>query len=143
MKTYFDTSCLISLYSLDANSGAASQLMSRSAGDHIISTLGELEAVNALELRVFRREITRAQAQASWDTLAADLREGIFQLRSLPDRAFERAQMLSRQATARLGIRTADLLHVAAALELGADRLYSFDQQQRKMAASVGLKLNP
>ncbi len=142
MKTYVDTSFLISLYSIDANSGAALQTISRSTGDHVISTLGELEAVNAFELRIFRREISRAQAQASWDALASDLRDGVFQLRSLPDQAFERAQVLSRQTTARLGVRTADLLHVAAALELGADRFYSFDQQQRKLAPLVHLKLN-
>ena len=142
MKTYVDTSFLISLYSLDANSGAALQTMPRSAGDHIISTLGELEAVNALELRVFRHEITRAQAQGSWDALISDLRDGVFQLRSLPEQSFERAQLLSRQTTARLGVRTADLLHIAAALELGAGRLFSFDQQQRKLAQSVHLKVN-
>jgi hypothetical protein len=33
-------------------------------------------------------------------------------------------------------------LHVAAALELGVDFLYSFDQQQRKLAQAVRLKLN-
>jgi hypothetical protein len=31
---------------------------------------------------------------------------------------------------------------VAAALELGVDCLYSFDQQQRKLAQTVHLKLN-
>jgi predicted nucleic acid-binding protein len=54
----------------------------------------------------------------------------------------EHAGQLSRQTTAKLGTRTAELLHVAAALELGADYLYSFDRQQRKLARSVGLKQN-
>jgi predicted nucleic acid-binding protein len=58
------------------------------------------------------------------------------------DAFFERARQLSRQTTAKLGTRTADLLHVAAALELGADYFYSFDRQQRKLAQSVRLKLN-
>jgi len=49
---------------------------------------------------------------------------------------------LSRQTTARLGTRTADLLHVATALELSADCLYTFDQQQRKLARTLHLKLN-
>lgn len=142
MKTYLDTSFLISLYSPDANSQPASLVMRNSQGEHIISTLVELEAVNALELRVFRREISPAEARASWSALASDLRDGIFQLRSLPEQAFERAQLLSRQTTARLGLRTADVIHVAAALELGANRLYSFDRQQRKLAEVVRLKLN-
>lgn len=61
--------------------------------------------------------------------------------RPLSDQIFERAHQLSRQTTARLGNRTADLLHVAAALELKAQRLYSFDQNQRELAESVGLTL--
>jgi len=142
LKTYVDTSFLISLYSADANSHAAALLMRKSAGEHLVSALGELEAVNALELRVFRKEISRAQAQSSWDAFAGDLRGGVFQLRSMPDQVFERAQLLSRQTTARFGLRTADLPHIAAALELGADRLYSFDQQQRRLAQAVHLKLN-
>jgi predicted nucleic acid-binding protein len=48
----------------------------------------------------------------------------------------------ARQTTRKLGTRTADLLHVAAALELSADYLYTFDQQQRKLAQTVRLKVN-
>jgi len=33
-------------------------------------------------------------------------------------------------------------LHVAAALELGVDYLYSFDHHQRKLAQTVRLKVN-
>jgi len=142
LKTYVDTSFLISLYTADANSRAAALVMRKSPGDHLVSSLGELETANALELRVFRKEISRDQAESSWNAFTSDLRDGVFQLRSLPDAAFERAQLLSRQTTARLGTRTADLLHIAAALELEASCLYSFDQQQRKLAHALRLKLN-
>jgi hypothetical protein len=57
----------------------------------------------------------------------SDLGNGILLLRPLSEQMFERARELSHQTTARLGTRTADLLHVAAALELDADYLYSFD----------------
>ena len=70
------------------------------------------------------------------------MRHGVFQLRGLTDSVLERAQQLSRQTTAKLGTRTTDLLHVAAALELGVDCLYSFDLHQRKLAQSLHLKLN-
>lgn len=142
MKVYVDTSFLVSLYSTDSNSEAAVLTMRKSADEFLVSTLGELEAVNALELRVFRKEVSRGQAQASWDDLARDLRAGVFQLIRLPDQVFERALLLSRQTTGRLGTRTADILHVAAALELGADALYSFDQMQRRLAGTVRLQLN-
>ncbi len=142
MKIYADSSFLVSLYSADANWPAAARTMGTSTGECLITTLGELEVVNAFGLRVFRKEVSVAQAQSSLLDFEKDLRDGILQLRELSDPIFQRARQLSRQTTAKLGTRTADILHVAAALELGADFLYSFDQQQRKLAQSVRLKLN-
>ena len=142
MKVYVDTSFLVSLYSPDPNSAIAARTMQFSRRSHFISTLVELEAVNALELRVFRKEISSSQAQSSFRDFEKDVLGGILQLRPLSDQAFERARRLGKQTTARLGTRTADLLHVAAALELGVDYLYSFDQQQRKLAEAVRLKVN-
>jgi predicted nucleic acid-binding protein len=139
---YLDTSFLVSLYSSDVNFDTAVRVMQASKGDRLITPLGELEVVNALGLRVFRKEVSAAQAQSSLDDFEKDLRDGILQLRPLPEQVFERARQLSRQTTARLGTRTADLLHVAAALELGVDWLYSFDKQQRKLARAVRLKIN-
>ena len=142
MKIYADTSFLVSLYSPDVNSAVAVRAMQASSGDRLVTTFGELEVVNAMQLRIFRKEVSAAQAQSSLDDFEKDLRTGVFQLRGLPEPLFEQARQLSRRTTAKLGTRTADLLHVAAALELGADYLYSFDQQQRKLAQAVRLKLN-
>jgi predicted nucleic acid-binding protein len=142
LKVYVDTSFLISLYSPDSNSAQAAATMGSSRAEHLITSLGELEVVNALELRVFRRELTSLQAQASLKDFEKDLLAGVLRLRTLSDQVFESARRLSRQTTARLGTRTADLLHVAAALDLGVGYLYSFDQQQRKLANAVRLKLN-
>ena len=142
MTIYADASFLISLYSPDANSAAAAATMYSSSGDHYISVFGELETINALQLRVFRKELSASQSLSSWKAFEADIRDGVFQLRPLSDQVFERARQLSRQTTARLGTHTADLLHVAAALELDADCLFSFDQQQRKLAQAVHLKIS-
>lgn len=142
MKTYVDTSFLVSLYSPDANSSAAAHTMRTSRGDRYLTVFGELEVVNALERRIFRKELSASQVQASLKDFEKDMRDGVLQLRPLSDQVFERARQLSRQTTARLGTRTADLLHVAAAVELGVDCLYSFDQQQRKLAQAVRLKVN-
>jgi predicted nucleic acid-binding protein len=109
----------------------------------LLTPLVELEVVNALHLRVFRKEMASQQAADSTRDFDNDLRAGVYQLRSLPESAFERARQLARQLTARLGTRSADLLHVAAALELGASGFFSFDRLQRKMAEAAGLTLNP
>jgi predicted nucleic acid-binding protein len=142
LKIYADTSFLVSLYSPDANSVAAARTMQASSGDRFVSVFSELEVVNAMGLRVFRKEVSTTQAQSSLHDFEKDLRAGLFQLRPLPEQVFERALQLSRQTTPKLGARTADFLHVAMALELSTDYLYTFDQQQRKLAQTVRLKLN-
>lgn len=116
--------------------------MQISKADHLVTTLGELEFVNALELRIFRKEISLSQASASLKDFENDLRDHVFQLQQLTDQVFAGARKLSRQSTARLGTRTADLLHVASAIELRADYLYTFDRHQRKLAQTIRLKLN-
>lgn len=139
---YLDSGLLVSLYCLDANSAAAAMALQTAKAKLLITTLGELETVNAFSLRVFRKEITATQADIARQTFQKDIGAGVFLLRAVPEPAFERAKALSRQSTPKLGTRTADLLHVAAAVELGAAGLFSFDLQQRKMAQAAGLKLN-
>lgn len=140
---YLDASLLVSLYTPDANSATAAAAMHSIQETFLLTSLVELEVVNALQLRVFRREISSKQAEVSSADFASDLRGNVYRLRALPEAACERASQLSRKLTAMLGTRTADLLHVAAALELDASGLFSFDLQQRKMAEAVGLTLNP
>ena len=141
MKVYADPSFIVSLYSPDANSAAAAHIMQALPADRFVTTFGELEVVNAMGVRVFRKEVSPSQAHSSLSEFEKDLRDGIFQIRELTDAILGRAHQLSRQ-TAKLGTRTADLLHVAAALELGADSLYTFDLHQRKLAQTLRLKLN-
>jgi predicted nucleic acid-binding protein len=139
---YLDSSFVVSLYCPDANSAAAAAILQSADEPLLITTLCQLETVNALGLRVFRKEISGPQAETSLRHFAKDLRAKAFQLRSLPEPAFERAHQLSRQSTPKLGTRTADLLHVAAALELGASSLFTFDLRQSGLARAVGLTLN-
>jgi predicted nucleic acid-binding protein len=141
LRAYLDPSFIVSLYSPDANSEPAARTM-RTPAECFLIVFGELEVINAMGLRVFRKEISALQAQSSLVEFEKDLREGVFHLRGLSASLFDRARQLSQQTTAKLGIRTADLLHVAAALELEADRLYTFDLHQRKLAQFLRLKLN-
>lgn len=116
--------------------------MQASIGERYLTVFGELEVINAIQLRVFRKELSASQAESSLRGFENDVRDGILSLRPLPDQVFARAQQLSKQTTQRLGTRTADLLHVAAALEMQVDYLYTFDQQQRKLSRGVGMNLN-
>jgi predicted nucleic acid-binding protein len=140
---YLDASFVVSLYSVDANSRTALSSLPSSGEFLTVTKLAELETVNALELRVFRQAISRAEADASLRTFDEDLRKGVFLRTGIPESAYERARKLSLLITARVGVRTIDLLHVAAALELGATDFFTFDVRQQSVAADAGLKLNP
>ncbi len=142
MKIYADSSFLVSLYSLDVNHATAARTMQASERGCFITALGELEVMNAFQLRVFRKEISEAQACAAMIDFENDLQQGIIRVQGLSDSLFARARRLSQETTAKSGTRAVDLLHVAAALEFGADYLYTFDQRQRKLARSLHLKVN-
>jgi len=140
---YLDASVLVSLYCPDANSGAAARLLKGTRGGWAISALAELETVNAIGLRVFRKQMSAEQTTISTRSFEEDLRSALYTSIPLPDAAFHRARDLSRRISPHTGTRTIDILHIAAALEIGADALYSFDLRQRDAAQAIGLKLNP
>lgn len=140
---YLDTSFVASLYSVDASSAAAILAIRAAHSSLLMSSLTELETVNAIGLREFRSEISKLEAIESLRAFEEDLRKDKYVRSALPESAFERVHGLSLQSTARLGLRTADLLHVAAALEFGADSLFTFDLRQRKLCSEVRLTLNP
>ena len=50
---------------------------------------------------------------------------------------------LARRHGPTLGIRTLDSLHVACALELKAEKFWTFDERQARLAEAVGLDTNP
>ena len=140
---YLDASFVVSIYSADVNSRAALSALPSSGEFLTLTNLAKLETIHALELRVFRKAISRAQADASLRAFDDDLRKGVFLRAGIPEPAFERARKLSLSITARAGVRTIELLHVAAALELGATEFFTFDLRQQSAAADSGLKLNP
>jgi len=115
--------------------------MTRSRLPLLMTPLGELELMNALRLRVFRKELDPGEIKAANAFFRRDVEAGIFALKPLSPGIFEQAKLLARRQTVALGTRTLDLLHVASALVLQADTLYTFDRQQEKLARTEGLKL--
>ncbi len=60
---------------------------------------------------------------------------------AVPDHAFDLCADLARRYGSKLGVRTLDSLHVACALELKAERFWTFDERQGKLAKAEGLKI--
>jgi len=141
LRIYFDTSSLVSLYARDTNFSKAINAVPGKA-TKVITQFAELEFENALQLRVFRKDLRMSQGQLIRRNFQDDLRKQVYEYRLFDIGWLERAGLLSRRHTALLGTRTLDLIHVASALELEADSLFTFDEHQRSLAKAVHLKLN-
>jgi len=139
---YADTSFLVSLYTPDGHSPRAAGALRREIA-LVLTPFGEVELTNAIQLRVFREELNAAEAAAARRALQEDVASGVFSLKPLPASVFEAAKRLAQRHTPALGTRTLDILHVASALVLGADVLYTFDRGQRRLARAEALRVWP
>ncbi len=142
MTAYADTGFLISLYAEDADSAKATALV-KTKPVFILTPLVEAEFTNAVELRVFRKQWTRREADAVREHFLRDQGAGVFQMEPFDSDVWQTALNLSRRYTARLGVRTLDLLHVAAAAVLKPDAFYTFDERQRRLAKAERLPVLP
>ena len=142
MSSYADTGFLCSLYAPDAHTRRVVARMRRETLPLPFTWLHQLELRNALRLRVFRREITVVQREASLNMLLADLAAGVLAA-AAPDLAdvMTEAERLSAVHSEKLGTRSLDILHVAGALVLASPSFLTFDRRQAALARASGLKL--
>lgn len=104
----------------------------------------ELELSNAVYRGLGRNLYDKRTCTAILGQISADKNTGILSVWSIDSTAlFKGAMELSKRFTAAHQCRTLDILHIAAALEFRAETIASFDQRQRKLAASAGLNLLP
>jgi predicted nucleic acid-binding protein len=143
LKTYADTSLLISLYGRDANTFAAVSLIQTHHPTFLLTPFGEAEFTNAVELRLFQGQWTAPEARSVLEDFRSDFGAGIIQSEDLPPEIWSLAMTLSRRHSAKLGTRTLDVLHVASALILKPDAFLTFDERQRKLARAEGLRVLP
>jgi len=138
--TYADTSLIVSVYVQDSHSAAAQELMN-SNPRLWFSPLHLAEMFHTIAQQVFYRRISAATAQDIYRQLESDRIAGVWAETQLPENAFELCAELARRYGPKLGTRTLDSLHVACALELKAERFWTFDERQAKLAKAQGLKI--
>lgn len=144
MVVLADTGFIASLYLEESTSKAADAAVGSKRTPLALTPLAELELRNAFNRAVQRQRITLAERNALWQDVEADLAGGFLVRTPVPSGPLhEKARQLSDRHTPTLGTRSLDLLHVAAALLLEAKEFFSFDDRQRKAAASEGLKVKP
>lgn len=139
MTIYADTSFFVSLYARDTHSAAALEFMKAKPRVQF-SPLHFAECCHAMSQQVFYRKISEGDAQDIYRDIRNDLSAGVWIETMIPDNAFDRCADLARRHGPKLGVRTLDSLHVACALELKAERFWTFDERQSKLAKAEGLK---
>lgn len=144
MTTYVDTALFVKAFVLEADSAEAIAILERVGEPFVYSHLHEIEIPNAIRLKRFRGEITRAQETGAIRVFKADVDAGRFQRIDYDlGTVFIRAEILSARFSGEIGTRSLDLWHVAAALEAGCDTFASYDARQRKAAARCKLDVIP
>ncbi len=139
MSVYADTSFFVSLYLTDRHSLEAERKMASNPAIWL-TPLHAAEWTHAVEQHVFRRLVSRSEAERLHKRFQQHREKRVWVEVGVPESAFDLCAQLGRRHGARLGLRTLDTLHVASALELKADRFWTFDERQKKLARAAGLK---
>ncbi len=140
MRVYFDSSALVAVYVSEAHSARARAEIRR----HVPvpwTPLHDLEVGNTLRLLRGRGQITAAELRGLLGHIDEDVEKGRLQRPTLDLGAvFRRAGNLSEAHASTTLARSLDILHVAAALELGCGSLVSGDDRQIALAKAEGIR---
>jgi len=140
LSIYADSSLFVSLYLPDRHFKRAQRL----AAQHSrvwLTPLHRAELANTVAQQLFMKKIFAGEAQKVYTQFQRDRESGFWVEVDLPEMVFDRCIQLAQQYAGRIAVGTLDTLHIASALELGAQRFMTFDERQAKLAKAAGLKL--
>lgn len=132
VKTLFDSSAFAKRYVEEDNSQAVDDLC-RTTTELALSILCVPEVVSALNRRLREKRLSRPQYLAAKARLANDVADAV--IIEVTPAVISRTILLLEAYP----LRTLDAIHVASALEWGAERFVSADERQRKAARHSGL----
>ena len=139
---YVDTSVIVKLYFKEKYSRKASIWLKENNEAIPLTSFHELELINAINLKQFRTEITPDETRLILSRFEEHEISGIYYRPQLDWSAiFIHAIDLSKKHSASIGSRSLDILHVASALSISADRYLTLDDRQTRLAALAGLKI--
>ena len=139
---YVDTSVIVKLYIKEEFSQESSNWLKENNEAIPLTSFHELELINAIHLKQFRGEITSDETRLILSRFEEHEKSGIYYRPQLDWSAmFIHAIDLSKKHSASIGSRSLDILHVASALSISADRFLTLDDRQTRLAALTGLKM--
>lgn len=137
---YVDTSVIVKLYIKEQFSQEVSNWIRANNEAIPLTLIHDLEFNNAMCLKQFRLEITQDEARAIELKKEDHERKGIYYRPAINwTDTFQCAIDLSKKYTRKIGSRSLDIIHVASAISMKANRFLSFDERQRELAHLEGL----
>ncbi|MFZ4394325.1 MAG: type II toxin-antitoxin system VapC family toxin [Kiritimatiellia bacterium] len=133
MKTLFDSSAFAKRYIEEEGSQAVDDICQRTTS-LALSVLCVPEIISALNRRLRERRLSRQDYFTAKDRLSADVADTV--VIALTPEVVSRAILLLETND----LRALDAIHVACALEWGAEAFVSADDRQIKAARKSGLK---
>jgi len=139
VKTYLDSSALVKVYVTEEFSVATRREV-QSVGQLPLTGLHVLEITNAFHVLAGRRLLSPEELRGLLDHFEDDRQSRRLAGVALDwPKVFHEAVQLARTHSRLLLCRSLDILHVAAAVELGCTRLVSADDRQLSLARAAGL----
>jgi predicted nucleic acid-binding protein len=141
LKAYADSSFIVALYLQQQSSAAAAAFMRLHGTALPFTPWHRLEVRNAIRLAAFHRLIDSRQGKTQLKQMETDLHDETLIVHAPVDwvTVLRAAEKLGAAHNESVGCRSADMFHVAAAVEWGADHFLTFDERQKKMARAASL----
>ena len=145
MKIYYDTGILLKLYLNEPDSSRVRRYVVERGNALLINSFHQAEMTSAIQLKVFRKECSQAQARVTLEHIEADRRENVLIQTTLDwNQAWSKCVELSTAHSRSTGCRTLDTLHLACAVIIETDRFVTSDERQIRLAKRIGMDVvNP
>ena len=141
MILYLDTSALIKLYIIEPGSESVNAIITAQATPLPIWDLHLIEFQNALNLKVFRKELQAGQADRLSDIFAQRKRDQIYYAPMFDRKEHTECCLRLAAYSRKIGCRSLDIMHVAAAKLFSADEFITFDELQGRLAKATDLSV--
>ena len=136
---YLDTSAFLKLYVRETGSDEVQRAIAAQSEPLPVWEILEMELYNALQLKVFWKELNQSEADYQSSLFEQRKARGLYYVPEIRrTELMVDFRRLSRH-TAKLGSRTMDILHVACACQLKPDGFLSFEKRQNQLAEIAGL----
>ncbi len=146
MTSYPDTSFLFRLYDTELESAKAINYISTLNTSLVLCGLQHFEFTQAIRLRMFRYNsdrkegLSRSIGTKILNEFSNDLHKNFFRFITADfNEILKFSETISARHTRENGYRSLDILHVAAALHIGATDFLTFDKSQAVLAKAEGL----